>query len=103
MQAALLLVLTLFVGVLIPVHRFVEVRCEATRTGASITRDAIGAVGDAHHDRAVGVSQVSLAAKQLSVWTSRDAEMAFHLSTYGAVALGAPLPLRRNVPLRSGA
>ena len=48
-----------------------------------------------------GVSQVSLAAKQLSVWTSRDAEMAFHLSTYGAVALGAPLP--RNVPLRSGA
>ena len=50
-----------------------------------------------------GVSQVSLAAKQLSVWTSRDAEMAFHLSTYGAVALGAPLPLLRNVPLRSGA
>ena len=49
-----------------------------------------------------GVSQVSLAAKQLSVWTSRDAEMAFHLSTYGAVALGAPLPLLRNVPLRSG-
>ena len=47
-----------------------------------------------------GVSQVSLAAKQLSVWTSRDAEMVFHLSTYGAVALGAPLPLLRNVPLR---
>ena len=32
MQAALLLVLTVLVGVLIPVHRFVEVRCRLTRT-----------------------------------------------------------------------